>query len=81
MNKVKMYVYNTCPFCIRAIQLLEEKGVNPKIIAVSRTEVTEMSKTTGMSTVPQIFINEQLVGGHSDLVKLDKTGELDELLK
>lgn len=78
-----IYTTPTCPYCIRAKSLLDSKGVNYENIDLSkelpqvRTELTEL---TGSRTVPQIFINDQFVGGCDDIHALDREGKLDQLL-
>lgn len=83
MPKVEMYTKAMCPFCVRAKQLLKRKGVD--IIEIpawmdkaKRAEMNERSG--GRNTFPQIFINDQHIGGCDDLHALDARGELDPLL-
>ncbi len=82
MPEVLMYCTETCPFCQRALRLLEKKGVTPVRIDVDDDpgKWEEMEKRTGRDTVPQIYIGERHVGGFDDLVELDMDGELDPLL-
>ena len=83
MQNVKMYSTGTCPYCIRAKQILKAKGVSQ--IDEIRVDLEPaarqtMMQITGRRTVPQIFIGDTHVGGHDDLVALDQRGELDPLL-
>ena len=83
MQAVKMYATGTCPYCIRAKQVLSEKGVTE--IEEVRVDLdpgarVAMMEITGRRTVPQIFIGGTHVGGHDDLVALDHQGGLDRLL-
>ena len=83
MQAVKMYATGTCPYCIRAKQVLRSKGVNE--IEEIRVDLdpqarVKMMEITGRRTVPQIFIGDTHVGGHDDLVALDQRGGLDPLL-
>lgn len=80
---VLMYSTKYCPYCIRARQLLESKGVDYRDIAVdSEPELKqEMMQRSGRRTVPQIWIGEQHVGGFDDLAQLEMNGELDTLLQ
>ena len=82
MPEVLMYCTETCPFCQRALRLLEKKGVTPVRINVDDdpSKWEEMEKRTGRDTVPQIYIGERHVGGFDDLVELDMDDELDPLL-
>jgi len=80
---VTMYTTATCPYCIRAKQVLQHKGVAQiHEIRVDQDpgQRERMIEITGRRTVPQIFIGETHVGGHDDLVALDARGELDPLL-
>ena len=79
---VKMYVWSYCPFCQRAKALLDQKGVKYDWIVLDGKdkELNELRARTGQRTVPQIFIDDQLIGGYSDLAKLDQQGKLDAML-
>jgi glutaredoxin 3 len=81
--KVVMYLTGWCPYCTRARQLLETKGVDFQEIDVdARPEArTEMTARSGRHTVPQIFIGATHVGGCDDLHALEASGRLDSLLK
>ena len=79
-----MYATGWCPYCSRARELLERKGVQFEEIDVdvrpeARAEM--MTRSGGRRTVPQIFIGDQHVGGSDDLYELDAAGGLDPLLK
>jgi len=83
VTDVTIYTTQICPYCYRAKQLLQSKGVAFKEIDVSmdaglRREMTE--KAGGRRTVPQIFIGGTHVGGCDDLYALDQAGRLDTLL-
>ena len=83
MPKVVMYATGTCPYCVRAEQLLRAKGVQDieKIrVDLEPHRRTEMMSRTGRRTVPQIYIGDRHVGGCDDLVALNAAGELDPLL-
>ena len=80
---VRMYATATCPYCIRAEQLPQHKGVNglEKIrVDLEPGRREEMMKASGRRTVPQIFIGDYHVGGCDDLFALDRAGKLDPLL-
>jgi len=81
--QVTMYATDWCPFCVRAEKLLVSKGANVKKINVEDQpdRRAEMVEITGRRTVPQIFIGDRHVGGHDDLVALERVGDLDALLK
>lgn len=83
MAHVLVYTKSYCPYCDRAKNLLKNKGVTFEEISVENDEnlYSELKKKTGMLTVPQIFINDELIGGFTDLAALDQQGKLDEKLK
>ena len=84
MPNVEIYTQPWCPYCARAINLLTKKGVKYREIeAPSGTpERAEAAKRSGgRSSVPQIFIDGQHIGGSDDLAALDRAGKLDGLLQ
>jgi glutaredoxin 3 len=83
MAKVVVYTTAFCGYCARAKALLEAKGVAFEEIDVtfSPDKRAEMkARANGRSTVPQIWINGQHIGGSDDLLALDEAGKLDPLL-
>lgn len=82
-KKVVLYTTSTCPYCIRALKKLDEKGVSYENINVreNQEQFKAIMAKTGWDTVPQIFIDDQFIGGCDDLHTLDRKGELDALLK
>ncbi|NMM27782.1 MAG: glutaredoxin 3 [Glaciimonas sp.] len=83
MAKVIMYNTQWCPFCQRAEQLLQRKGVTEiTMIDIDREpgERVVMIARTGRRSVPQIYVGETHVGGYDDLSALDRAGRLDVLL-
>ena len=83
MAKVQVYTTTYCPFCTRAKMLLTNKGVAFEEIDVTeddalRQKMVELSG--GRRTVPEIFINDKIVGGYDELRMLEMKGELDALL-
>ena len=83
MTNVKMYTTQTCPFCVRAKMLLQQRGVSQieEIrVDLHPAERDAMVARTGRRTVPQIFIGDTHVGGCDDLVALDQRGALAPLL-
>lgn len=83
MPKVEIYTKFLCPYCTRAKKLLGDKGVTFEEYDITmggpkRAEMLDRAK--GGSTVPQIFINDQHVGGSDDLAALERAGKLDALL-
>ncbi|MEY4882488.1 MAG: glutaredoxin 3 [Pseudomonadota bacterium] len=83
MQAVKMYTTAVCPYCTRAKQLLNSRGVSQieEIrVDLSDEERIRMMQTTGRRSVPQIFIGQTHVGGCDDLMALDGRGGLTPLL-
>jgi glutaredoxin 3 len=82
-RKIVMYLTGWCPYCARARALLETKGVEVEEIDVEAVPGarSEMQSRSGRSSVPQIFIGDDHVGGCDDLLALDEAGRLDPLLK
>lgn len=80
---VEIYTWQTCPYCIRAKMLLKWKGVRfteYKIDGNGAARVKMAERANGRRTVPQIFINNQHIGGCDDLYALDRQAKLDPLL-
>ncbi len=83
MQAVKIYTTGTCPYCIRAKQVLKANGVDQfEEIRVDEApeQRVKMMEITGRRTVPQIFIGTTHVGGCDDLVALEGRGGLKSLL-
>ncbi len=81
--EVKVYSTTFCPYCVRAKQLLERKGVAYTEVNLDKEEPEvrlELMKKTNQRTVPQIFINEQFIGGFDQLYALEKEGKLNDML-
>jgi len=83
MPKVIIYSKTTCPACIKAKDIMEEKGVQYKEIILDNKpdELKDLIDKTNMRTVPQIFINDEFIGGCSDLMQLDRDKKLDPMLQ
>lgn len=82
MAQVTIYTKPFCPYCVRAIGLLEKKGVAFTEIeaAFDPERKREMVERSGRSTFPQIFINGLHIGGCDDMMALEREGRLDPLL-
>jgi len=83
MKNVEIYTGPLCVFCVRAKALLSKKGVSFQEIdlASNPNKMDEMiKKTNGMRTVPQIFVDEQYIGGNDRLQALEREGKLNSLL-
>lgn len=80
---VEIYTWQTCPFCLRAKLLLWLKGVDYTEYKIDGDDTArnQMSqRANGRRTVPQIFINNQHIGGFDDLDQINQAGQLDPLL-
>ena len=82
MAKIEMYTTPFCGYCARAKSLLEKKGAAYVEMDVMMDEKkrAEMRERAKRSTVPQIFINGQYIGGSDELAALEQAGKLDALL-
>ena len=81
MPRIRMYSTTWCGYCVRAKALLERRGLAYEEIVMNddpafRQKLLEM---TGRWTVPQIFIDDEPIGGYTELWCLDRDGRLDEL--
>ena len=80
---VEIYTWQLCPFCLRAKLLLWWKGVHYTEYKIDGDEVARnrmAERANGRRTVPQIFVNQNHIGGCDDLYRLDRAGNLDGLL-
>ena len=83
IQKVEIYTWRFCPFCLRAKALLNEKGVQFTEYSIdgdndARTKMSE--RAGGRRTLPQIFINGEGIGGCDELYELERKNELNELI-
>ncbi|WP_417661878.1 glutaredoxin 3 [Pseudomonas sp.] len=81
--EVVIYSSDYCPYCMRAKQLLANKGVAFTEMRVDGNSAlrAEMTRKAGRTSVPQIWIGETHVGGSDELYALERAGKLDALLK
>jgi glutaredoxin 3 len=84
MSAIEIYTTRFCPFCVRAKQVLSSKGLAFNEVPVDgnsqlRQQMTK--KANGAHTVPQIWVNGTHVGGCTELIAADRSGELDRLLQ
>ena len=82
MAKVVMYTTQYCPYCVQAKALLRHKGVAFDEIDVGGNDELreQMIEASGRRTVPQIFIDDNPIGGFEELRSLEEQGKLDDLL-
>jgi glutaredoxin 3 len=80
---VEIYVWSTCPFCVKAKGLLDRKGVQYTEYCLDGDEPGRdkmAERASGRKSVPQVFIDDQHLGGCDDLHALERSGQLDVLL-
>lgn len=82
MKKITIYTADYCGFCHAAKALLTRKGVPFDDIDVTHDPAArrDVAQRSGQSTVPQIFIGDESIGGFAELQTLEVSGELDDLL-
>ena len=83
MPDIKIYSTAVCPYCVAAKNLLKQRGQSWEEIRVDLDPAVrkEIVEKTGRTSVPQIFINGQHIGGFDDMVALDRAGGLAPLLE
>ena len=82
MAQVTIYTRPGCGYCVRAVSLLSQKGVDFEEVhaGMDPAKRQEMVERSGRTTFPQIFIGEQHIGGCDEMMSLERRGELDALL-
>ena len=84
MKNVTVYMGPRCAFCDAAKRLLERNNISYKEINVALLEGKKeemLKKANGRRTIPQIFFDDKHIGGYQELRVLEKSGELNNLLK
>jgi glutaredoxin 3 len=81
MARIQMYTTAWCGYCVRAKALLEQRGLEFDEIRVDEDPDFRaiLLERFGGWTVPQIVIDGKPIGGYSELWKLDRNGELEQL--
>ncbi len=83
MAEVELYTTRYCPYCTRARALLQRKGVVFTDIDIGEQPARRdemIRRADGRTSVPQIFIDGEHIGGSDELAALDRAGELDAKL-
>ena len=83
MAKVEIYTTMACPYCTKAVSLLSTKNIDFEKIDVTLSTAKRQAmrmRANGQTSVPQIFINGDHIGGCDDLFRLNQVGHLDKLL-
>jgi glutaredoxin 3 len=83
MTQVTIYTKPYCPYCVRAVDLLERKGVDFTEVEAAfdpalRQEM--LQRSGGRATYPQIFVGDRHIGGCDEMMALERSGQLDPLL-
>ena len=84
MSHVTIYTKPYCPYCVRALDLLEKKGVEfTEIEAAFDPEKRQemVQRAHGRATFPQIFVGDRHIGGCDEMMALERAGKLDPLLQ
>lgn len=84
MTHVTIYTKPFCPYCVRAISLLERKGVEFTEVAAAfdpEKKAEMVQRSGGRMTFPQIFVGDRHIGGCDDMMALEREGKLDTLLQ
>ena len=82
MKHIEVFSRDNCPFCDRAKSLLNSKGVDFDVIDITNDEIMaiKMMQRSEQRTVPQIFIDNQSIGGYDALARLNAQGTLNKML-
>lgn len=82
LAKIELYSSGFCAYCVMAERLLTSKGAEFEVLRVDADNklFEAMVNRSQQRSVPQIFINDQHIGGYTDLAQLDREGGLDPLL-
>jgi glutaredoxin 3 len=83
MQKVTIYTRQGCPYCTRALAVLETKPVEIEQIDAGMDPARKqemVTRASGARTFPQIFIGDTHIGGCDDLLALERKGQLDRML-
>lgn len=79
MKKVTVYTAQNCPYCVRAKDLLQRRGIAFEEVQIGWDDEAawkKMYERSGMKTVPQIFVGDKCLGGFTDIAALDQAGKL-----
>ena len=82
MSEVVVYTTNACGFCTRVKMLLKAREIDFREVNVAGNPeaFVELAKSSGMMTLPQVFVGDVLVGGYNETAEADRSGRLQELL-
>jgi glutaredoxin 3 len=82
MSEVRVYTTNRCGYCVRVKMLLKAREIDFREINIAGDPdaFVELAKSTGMLTLPQVFVGDELIGGYNETAEADESGRLQELL-
>jgi glutaredoxin 3 len=82
MRPIRLYTTRWCGYCVRAKALLRSRGLPFEEVSLDDEPAfrEKLHELTGGWTVPQITIGDEVIGGYSELWRLDRSGQLDEML-
>jgi glutaredoxin 3 len=82
MSDVVVYTTNACGFCTRVKMLLDARAIGYREINIAGDPeaFVELAKSSGMMTLPQVFVDGVLIGGYNETAEADQSGRLRELL-
>ena len=82
MQPIRMYTTRWCGYCVRAKALLRSRGLAFEEVSLDDEPAfrEKLYELTGGWTLPQIMIGDEVIGGYTELWRLDRSGQLDEKL-
>lgn len=82
MKSVQIFTKSTCPYCNRVKEFFNSKKIPFEEVDLSNNsdELAALKRKTGLLTVPQVFIDNELIGGCDDILRLDSEGRLFDIL-
>lgn len=83
MKKVKLYSWTFCPFCVRAKEVLVQNGIEFEEIVIEndQAEMQRLTEITGSDTVPQIFVEDEFIGGCDELLQIEREGKIEAIFR
>ena len=78
MSLIKIYTTNWCPYCVMAKRYFDEQEMSYEEINIEEKGMSreELQKVTGGMSVPQIVIDDEVIGGYDNLMAMASAGEL-----
>ena len=82
MNRVTVYSTEPCGYCSQAKALLAKRGIEYEEINLAKDPAgrAELAEKTGMMSFPQIVVDDEVIGGFTELVRADRDGTLEQRL-